>query len=59
MNLKKKTQCKCPFCETELENSCFEPVFCEPCKIKYRICAKCNTVYKATDKKCPKCAEGK
>jgi len=31
MTMEKKEKCKCPFCENELEMSCFGPAFCEPC----------------------------
>ncbi|OGS20537.1 MAG: hypothetical protein A2252_09770 [Elusimicrobia bacterium RIFOXYA2_FULL_39_19] len=56
---KTKTKCKCPFCEHELEMKCFEPVFCEPCGTKYTVCERCNQVYKAELKSCPKCGGGK
>ncbi len=56
----KKTEsakCNCPFCETELVFSCFEPVFCKTCKIKLAICKKCDYFFNEKFLKCPECGE--
>ncbi|MBU0952628.1 MAG: hypothetical protein KKH91_07400 [Elusimicrobia bacterium] len=55
--MEKKEKCKCPFCENELEMSCYEPVFCEPCRKKINICKKCGKTYNAELNVCPECKE--
>jgi len=52
-----KKECKCPFCETELNSGCLEPVFCKPCNIKLVRCEKCGQLFKAELTKCPNCGE--
>ncbi|MBU2567259.1 MAG: hypothetical protein KJ967_00600 [Elusimicrobia bacterium] len=50
-----KTKCKCPFCEHELKMNCFEPVFCQPCKIKFSVCGECGGLFNEELNSCPKC----
>ncbi|OGS18277.1 MAG: hypothetical protein A2219_04080 [Elusimicrobia bacterium RIFOXYA2_FULL_50_26] len=51
----KSSGCKCPFCETELKNSCFEPHFCSPCGVTRVVCEKCGESFSDKLKACPKC----
>lgn len=50
-----KTRCRCPFCDRELAMSCFEPVFCDGCKIELIVCPKCGKVYNKKMDRCPHC----
>ena len=52
---KKERKCKCPFCDAELELSCFEPLFCKPCGVELVICKHCGTSYAKKLKECPSC----
>jgi len=52
-----KGKCVCPFCETELQSNCLEPVFCQPCDIKFVKCKSCQTLFNSKMKKCPSCGE--
>ncbi|MFH1783818.1 MAG: hypothetical protein ABH868_02820 [bacterium] len=48
-------KCKCPYCEHELIFKCFEPCFCEPCKVELVTCLACDAVFNKKLKKCPQC----
>ncbi len=51
----KDRKCKCPYCDAELELSCFDPAFCEPCGKEIVVCKQCGTSYGKDQKVCPKC----
>jgi ribosomal protein L37E len=50
-----KEKCICPFCEEELKLGCFEPIFCEHCKIVLIKCQNCGQLFNEKLEKCPTC----
>ncbi len=54
---KEEIECKCPFCERELIGGCFEPLFCQPCQVKFVVCKKCGKMYNEKLEGCPECRE--
>jgi hypothetical protein len=50
----KKIKCKCPFCDTEIEE---ESIICSVCKVKIIHCKKCGSPVASNSKKCPSCGE--
>jgi len=55
MKKNEKQKCICPFCEEELKIGCFEPVFCQKCKITFVECKTCGQIYNIEFDKCPNC----
>jgi len=51
----KERKCKCPFCDAELELSCFEPAFCQPCGLEIIVCPHCKEPYSKQKEKSHKC----
>jgi hypothetical protein len=54
-----KEKCICPFCEDELKLACFEPIFCEHCKIVLIKCQNCGQLFNEKLGKCPTCGKEK
>lgn len=52
-----KSGCVCPYCEKELQQCCFEPVFCQPCGVKLVTCRKCRATYDQKLDRCPTCGD--
>jgi len=50
----KKIKCKCPFCDTDIEE---ESIICSVCKIELIRCKKCGSPMVSNSKKCPNCGE--
>ena len=50
----KKKKCKCPFCDSEIEE---ESIICSACKIEIIRCKKCGSLLASNSKKCPSCGE--
>jgi len=50
----KKIKCKCPFCDTEIEE---ESIICSACKIEIIRCKNCGSLLASGSKKCPNCGE--
>jgi ribosomal protein L40E len=51
----KNKNCKCPFCEGELEEE-FVP-FCKTCNIPVKRCSKCGAVIPSEANNCPECGQ--
>ncbi len=48
----KKSKCKCPYCDEELDE---ESILCSACKIEIVYCNNCGKPVVSTMEKCPNC----
>jgi predicted amidophosphoribosyltransferase len=53
MNQKKKSQCRCPFCDQPLT----EDALCQPCDVKIEFCPECQKPLPKDADTCPECGK--
>jgi|ETNmetMinimDraft_16_1059900.scaffolds.fasta_scaffold183581_2 DNA-directed RNA polymerase subunit RPC12/RpoP len=52
-NEDRERTCQCPYCEYEIEDSCFP--FCGGCGVTIYICPDCNKPFNKEKGACPTC----
>ncbi len=49
---KKNSECKCPYCDAELDE---DSILCGACNVRIIFCQKCGKPVASNAKKCPNC----
>lgn len=50
-------ECKCPFCDCDLNPELCQFMFCQACQVKFIECKVCGKLFSDKLKACPNCGE--